>query len=201
MSYAEVTPEYIRMARALAHWRKRKYTKRRRRTDSWGADSGLKGWRMLGSGYYGEAWAHEDYAGLVVKISGRAGFGTGYMRDARPGMDGWPVFAQFCQYSPHKNLPKVHHFERLSLGASFGIMPEYTSISYDYTVKQERQAREWRRMLDGERTPESWLWPLCQMREGLKVGVDLHMGNVMLDEVSGELIITDPFSEGAESCT
>lgn len=185
------------MARALAHWRKRKFTKRRsvrREGLTYACSKGLAGWRKLGCGHYGEAWRHKDYPGLVVKVSGRGGFGGGCADGVKAELDGWPVFAQLCQHSPHRNLPKMHHFERLSLGASFGIMPEYESIQDGCTYPQKAQVHKWRDMLDGSRTPERWLWPLCQMRESIKMLVDLHMGNVMLDTVSGELIITDPFS-------
>lgn len=201
MSYAEVTPEYIRMARALAYWRKSKFTRRRRTGMGDGVihgdETGMSGWLKLGSGHYGEAWRHKDYPGLVVKISGRGGFGAKWTYNARAELDGWPVFAQFCQYSQHNNLPKIHHLERLSLGVSFGIMPEYESIQGTDNADYWKQVHKWRGMLDDKRTPESWMWPLCQMRDGFKMLVDLHMGNVMLDTVSGELIITDPFSGGS----
>jgi len=34
-------------------------------------------WTLLGTGYYGEAWAHYEYPDLALKISGPAGWGYG----------------------------------------------------------------------------------------------------------------------------
>ena len=185
--------EFIGMARALAFYRKGKVRRARRcgglRTD----ERGLPGWRDIGSGYYGEAWLREDYPGLVVKISGRAGFGTNAISCTEPELDGWPVFAEHCLANPHPNLPRIMYFERLSLGVSFGIMPRYEAIDEE-GYDDEEILGEWRDYLEGGRGSPSWMWPIIGMRSALGMRVDLHSGNVMLDRNTGEYIMTDPFS-------
>ena len=123
-----VTPEFIAKARALAFYRKFK-TRRAHRKGTIYCDSNAPfGWEKLDAGAFGEVWEHEDHFGYVVKISGRAGFGINELPYDEPSLDGWPTFAQHCQAHPHPNLPKIMHFERLSLGVSFGIMPWYETI-------------------------------------------------------------------------
>ena len=185
--------EFIGMARALAFYRKGK-VRRAIRRGGWRTDErGLPGWRDIGSGYYGEAWRHEDYPDLVVKISGRAGFGANAIEYTEPPLDGWPVFAEHCLANPHPNLPKIMYFERLSLGVSFGIMPCYEAID-DEGYEDGEILGEWRDYLEGGRGSPSWLWPIIGMRAALAMQVDLHGNNVMRDPNTGEYIMTDPFS-------
>ena len=185
--------EFIGMARALAFYRKGKVRRARRRGRLRADKRGLPGWRYIGSGYYGEAWLREDYPGLVVKISGRAGFGTNAISCTEPELDGWPVFAEHCLANPHPNLPRIMYFERLSLGVSFGIMPRYEAIDEAGYAGAET-IEKWRNYLQGDRGSPSWMWPIIGMRSALGMRVDLHSGNVMLDRNTGEYIMTDPFS-------
>lgn len=172
-------------------------------------------WTMLGSGYYGEAWEHEDFPGLVVKISGPAGWGedcTGSpwvhsamkrRKEDTPRHDAWPVFARHCMAHPHKHLPTVHHFEQLNQRMAWAVLKKYARWS---GVTGSDFYHEVRRVLAGEQSSAAWpwMWPLVQMADGLYVSVDLHTGNVMWDADEGCLVITDPFSttgEGPGGCS
>ena len=186
-----VTPEFIAKSRALAFYRKFK-TRRARRAGTIYCDSSAPfGWKKLGAGAFGEAWEHADHPGYVVKISGRAGFGTNTLTCEEPSLDGWPTFAQHCQAHPHPNLPKIMHLERLSVGFSFGIMPYYKTID---PGSGAAIADKWSNYLEGGRGAPAWMWPIIGMRGALGMWVDLHSGNVMRDAFTGEYIMTDPFS-------
>lgn len=188
-----LSPEFVNKARALAFYRKLKVRRARRDGEEWCDDKGLPGWTRLGCGHFGEVWEHPDHPGYVVKISGRAGFGEDAVHTKKPSLDGWPTFAQHCQANPHPNLPKILHFERLSVGISFGIMPYYRNID---TCDDDDDAivSEWLAYLDGEPGAPEWMWPIIGMSGALSMRVDLHSGNVMWDEYNGEYIMTDPFS-------
>ena len=189
-----LSPEFIAKARALAFYRKFKVRRARRAGKTWCDEKGLPGWTMLGAGHFGEAWEHYDYLGYVVKISGRSHFGAGIIRDAKPSLDGWPTFAQHCQANPHPNLPKILHFERLSVGVSFGIMPYYSSIDTDGVAADDEVVCAWRGYLGGGKGAPEWMWPIIGMRGALGMVADLHSGNVMKDNDTEEYIMTDPFS-------
>ena len=186
-----VTPDFIAKARALAFYRKFKTRRARRAGKIYCDNESPFGWEKLGSGAFGEAWGHEDHFGYVVKISGRSEFGTNRLADEKPSLDGWPTFAQHCQANPHPNLPKIMHFERLSLGVSFGIMPWYETID---RIRDADIVDEWYDYLEGGGGAPEWLWPIIGMRGALGMMVDLHSRNVMRDPVTGEYIMTDPFS-------
>ena len=188
--------EFIRMARALAFYRKLKFRRARRRGRICADNDGLKGWADIGSGFYGEAWSHEDYPGLVVKISGRAGFGveSAEMCSREPSIDGWPVFAEHCFANPHPNLPKIMYFERLSLGISFGIMPYYVPIEAHVDEDADEVLYRWRGYLEGDCSAPKWMWPIIDMIGDEGMVVDLHEGNVMKNPDTGDYIMTDPFS-------
>ena len=189
-----LSPEFIAKARAIAFYRKFKVRRARREGETWCDNKGLPGWTKLGSGHFGEAWEHADHPGYVVKISGRAAFGGDSIRTEKPSLDGWPTFAQHCQAHPHPNLPKILHFERLSVGISFGIMPCYQDIE-PYGVSADGElVSEWRHYLEGGKGAPEWMWPIIGMRGALGMRVDLHGGNVMMDMDTGEYIMTDPFS-------
>ena len=202
-----LSPEFIAKARALAFYRKNKVRRAkalqrhtnasRAKTGGWfDYDSkGLAGWTRIGRGHFGEAWDHEDHQGLVVKISGRSGFGESCVSlDREPPLDGWPTFAQHCLTHPHPNLPKILHFERLTVGVSFGIMPHYTSIDPHSEYADGDIVSEWLDYLEGAKGAPEWMWPIIGMRGALGMRVDLHSGNVMRDDTTGEYIMTDPFS-------
>ena len=190
-------PEFIAKARALAFYRKLKHRRARRAGEKYTDCDGLRYWERVGSGFYGEAWAHEDYPNLVVNISGRAGFGVGSPLKREPPLDGWPTFAEYCFANPHPNLPKLMHFERLSLGVSFGIMPRYEKIEADHNDDDADVLISWGGYLGGEQGAPAWMWPIIGMGGALKLGVDLHADNVMKDPDTGEYIMTDPFSGSA----
>lgn len=189
-----LSPEFIAEARALVFYRKLK-VRRARRSGSERADSkGLPGWTRIGAGFFGEVWEHEDHEGYVVKISGRAAFGSDAVHDGKPSLDGWPTFAQHCQAHPHPNLPKILYFERLSVGISFGIMPLYAEINASYGSDAAALVSQWLDYLGGAPGAPAWMWPIIGMRDALGMRVDLHSGNVMQDMGTGEYIMTDPFS-------
>lgn len=190
-----LSPEFIAQARALAFYRKLKVRRPHRTGAGWADSKGLPGWLKIGSGFFGEVWEHPDHPGYVVKISGRAAFGVDAGHDEKPKLDGWPTFAQHCQANPHPNLPKILHFERLSVGISFGILPFYEEIDTSYGSDDDAMVSRWRDYLDGT-TPgaPAWMWPIIGMRDALGLRVDLHSGNVMRDRDTGECIMTDPFS-------
>lgn len=52
----------------------------------------------------------------------------------------------------------------------------------------------WRHYLEGGKGAPEWMWPIIGMRGALGMWVDLHSGNVMLDPLTSEYIMTDPFS-------
>ena len=189
-----LSPEFIAKARALAFYRKFKVRRARRDGENRCDVKGLPGWTKLGIGYFSEAWEHYDHLGYVVKISGRADFGGGALHDEKPSLDGWPTFAQHCQAHPHPNLPKIMHFERLSVGISFGIMPYYISIDPHGETADGEIVSQWRGYLDGGKGAPEWMWPIIGMCGALGMTVDLHGGNVMMDDGTGEYIMTDPFS-------
>lgn len=177
---------FIRLARVLA-WRRRFKHKR-------GDYDSPKGWRRLGSGWFGEAWEHCDYLGLVVKVSGRGGFGDD-AQDWPGGHDAWPTFAEYCHANPHENLPNIMHFERMNASHSWAIMPKYTpldSIVYGYG-EYDSQRERWQGWLLGADGAPAWMWPILGMVRSLNMQIDLHRGNVMVN-AEGNLIMTDPFS-------
>ena len=187
-----LSPEFIAEARAIAFYRKLKVRRARRHGKSRCDNEGLPGWKKIGDGHFGEAWEHADHPGYAVKISGRAGFGDNFVCREKPRLDGWPTFAQHCQANPHPNLPKILHFERLSVGISFGIMPLYAEIYTSYGP--DALVSQWRDYLEGAPGAPAWMWPIIGMSDALCMRVDLHGGNVMMDMDTGEYIMTDPFS-------
>ena len=130
---------------------------------------------------------------MVVKISGRACFGTSAIPRRKPALDGWPTFAEHCRTNPHPNLPKILHFERLTVGVSFGILPYYDALQ-DEDDKGYDIVDAWRNYLEGGKGAPAWMWPIIGMLGALNLTVDLHSDNVMKDLDTGEYIMTDPFS-------
>lgn len=176
------------------------------------------GWREVGSGFYSEVWAHPDWPGLVLKISGPAGWGyddPGTIRynATSPDWDGvradmWPMFASHCRAYPNPHFPQILHLERVTQRMCWGVMPRYRSSDYGEYADHEFANRV-RKILIGETKPgpdDSWLWPLIEMSQHRYACVDLHSGNWMIDS-AGRVVITDPFSavgtshtEGDTSC-
>ena len=178
-----LSDEFVRLARAHAHRRKLQYKR---------GDGYAEGWRKRGSGWFGEAWEHADYPGLVVKVSGRGGFsrGASYNHYNYRPADSWQVYAQYCHKHPHEHLPKIMHFERINAAVAWAIMPRYWPYCGD---EHEIQRLLWLGWLNGDRGAPDWMWPIINMAESLHLKVDLHSDNVMLDS-DGTLIMTDPFS-------
>jgi len=185
-----LSDEFIRLARAHAHRRKLKFKR--------GSYAGL-GWGMLGAGFFGEAWEHSDYPGLVVKVSGRGGFGLNgaytvirLEYEPEPCFDSWQVYAQYCHKHPHKHLPNIMHFERINATAAWAIMPKYRP--YNPEPGQDTTRCKWQDWLSGARDAPEWMWPIIGMASSLCMTVDLHQANVMVDS-AGTLVMTDPFSD------
>lgn len=115
-----IVPEtFEALARAHAYRRKLKFKR---------GNGYAEGWRMLGSGWYGEAWEHADYPGLVLKVSGRSGFGSDEPGDSGriPAADSWQVYAQYCHKHPHEHLPHILH---LSASTPLWLGPSCRSTS------------------------------------------------------------------------
>ena len=170
------------LARAHAYRRKLKFKR---------GDVLVLGWRMLGSGWYGEAWEHADYPGLILKVSGRAGFGIDESgtRGAPPGADSWQVYAQYCHKHPHEHLPHILHFERINASVAWAIMPKYNPCE----DSDDEVRMQWSDWLNGAHGAPKWMWPIVGMAASLRMIVDLHSGNIMARD-DGVLVMTDPFS-------
>jgi len=159
-------------------------------------------WLRVGAGHYGEAWAHDNWPNLILKISGRASWGNAWLDvDACTGdqpiwckrLDAWPVFARHCQAHPHPMLPKIMHFEQVTQGMSWAIMPRYQKYYGPDVWGDDSEVQAIAQKLAGKMTcPEQWMWPLIQMADALNMSVDLHSHNVMMH--CEQLVIIDPFS-------
>lgn len=172
------------LARAHAYRRKLKFKR--------GSDY-AEGWYMLDNGWYGEAWEHDDYPGLVLKVSGRSGFGVDVSGGSIcvPGSDSWQVYAQYCHKHPHEHLPHILHFERINASVAWAIMPKYKPLGRGFA--EERTRMQWRDWLNGAHGAPEWMWPIIGMASSLRMAVDLHSGNVMVS-ADGTMVMTDPFS-------
>lgn len=67
-SMRTVPSRFLGLAEAFFHVRRHKFRDDAGHIEMYGP------WKKLGSGYYGEAWAHDEYPDLVIKISGPAGW-------------------------------------------------------------------------------------------------------------------------------
>ncbi len=172
------------LARAHAYRRKLKFKR---------GNGSAEGWRTLGNGLYGEVWEHADYPGLVLKVSGRAGFGGGYVSASGgcPDSDSWQVYAQYCHKHPHEHLPHILHFESINAAVAWAIMPKYKPLGLGHSA--DRIRLQWWDWLNGARGAPEWMWPIIGMASSLRMTLDLHAGNVMMRE-DGILVMTDPFS-------
>jgi hypothetical protein len=187
--------QFIQEARKFFYVRRTKH-KRVSRSDPGQVAHGA--WNKLGDGYYGEAWGHSAYAGLVLKISGPSGWGYGWrgqhrhagLRGDGPRADVWPAFAEACILHPHMNLPEIMHLERAG-GFAWGVMPRYVEqdgANYHDVVQAFRGA------VHGSRAAEHWMLPLLEIARQRNVTLDLHSGNVMMHPDTYEPVIIDPFS-------
>lgn len=172
------------LARAHAHRRKLKFKR---------GHGYAEGWSRLGSGWFGEAWEHDEYPGLVLKVSGKSGFGSGDTgsRWDTPKADSWQVYAQYCHKHPHEHLPKILHFERINASVAWAIMPKYKRFGYG--SDEVRTQEQWQEWLNGAHGAPEWMWPVIGMASSLRMNIDLHDGNIMVRD-DGTLVMTDPFS-------
>ena len=151
--------------------------------------AGDEGWVYLSSGHFSRVYAHVEFPDYVVKVSGPAYFGELSLPQRRARQDAWPTYAEYCRDNPHKHLPEILHFERMSMSYAWGIMPLYYKIpasAYDVVD-------EWRSFLNEEKPAPEFLWPIIGMCRSLNMQIDLHDENVMLDK-NGIMKLTDPFS-------
>lgn len=187
-----VSDTFEALARAHAYRRKLKFKR---------GDGYAEGWTKLGDGLFGEAWEHDDYPGLVLKISGKSGFGSGDMgsKEDKPSSDSWQVYAQYCHKHPHEHLPHILHFERINASVAWAIMPKYMPLGLGEAEEAEERTRmQWREWLNGARGAPEWMWPIIGMASSLNMVVDLHNENIMVRD-DGTLVMTDPFSVRVET--
>lgn len=172
------------LARAHAYRRKLKFKR---------GNGYAEGWSLLGAGWFGEAWEHDEYPGLVLKVSGKSGFGHGRTGSRRnpPRADSWQVYAQYCHKHPHEHLPQILHFERINASVAWAIMPKYKRMGYGRN--EEYTQAQWREWLNGAHGAPEWMWPIIGMASSLSMTIDLHRGNIMVRD-DGTLVMTDPFS-------
>lgn len=153
-------------------------------------------WECIGRGHFGEAWEHTAFPGLVLKISGRAGWGAsrehGYYGLDCSRLDAWPVFARHCMAHQHMHLPTVLHLQDVSQGMTWGVLRRLHSAHASTGVHEFITSCEG--ALVGHISGPKWLWPLRQMVDALGVEVDVHRDNVMYDREADCLVLTDPFS-------
>ena len=164
----------------------------------------INGWTKLGSGYYGEAWAHRDYPGLVCKVSGPQGWGYGQstvrssLEDYGYRADAWAAFAELCLTHRNVHLPEVYHFERLSRGVQFACMKRYEAYWGGSSFAGLQKVKD---ILTGETDCTlPWLRPLINVAARDNVRCDLHEQNVMWDAQMQTWVIIDPFSSNGSTC-
>lgn len=195
-----IDQEFVNKARRLAWAVKLGYRRRRlARIRPWKFTSfsfkrlsGDVGWAYLGGGHFSRVYTHVEFPEYVVKVSGPAYFGElgCDIPQRRARQDAWPTYAEYCRDNPHKHLPEILHFERMSMSFAWGIMPLYYKASSD---EAESVAGEWYDFLNGEEPAPEWMWPIIGMCRSLDMQIDLHDENVMLDK-NGIMKLTDPFS-------
>lgn len=171
-------------------------------------------WYELDNGLFSQVLRHPEHPGLVVKISGRSGFGV-YSLDAGYGFcgnqqnpnedrgqeDAWPVYGKFCLDNAHiyKHLPRVYTLEYVGSQQVVAVMEQLVSAeieSEDYDPYDLRSTwLSWRAQLKGAKRPES-PWMEHVKRMGGVYKMDLHSGNVMMryTEDGPVLVMTDPLS-------
>jgi hypothetical protein len=195
-----VDQEFVEKARRLA-WAVKLGYRRSRLADRkpWKVKSfdfrklaGDEGWVYLSSGHFSRVYAHLEFPDYVVKVSGPAHFGelSRGIPQRRARQDAWPTYAEYCRDNPHKHLPEILHFERMSMSFAWGIMPRYYKAP---PTKSGRVASRWHAYLNEEEPAPEWLWPIIGMCRSLNMQIDLHDENVMLDK-NGIMKLTDPFS-------
>lgn len=156
---------------------------------------------LLGSGLYSQVFEHPNYPGLVLKISGPAGWADLPISEA-PTADVWPVYAERCMAHPSKHTPRILHFERISQRMCWAVMPKYLP-SWQGGREQDAFCRHVRQVLWRDARPvpgaDDWLWPLLELAGSSRHHIDLHAGNWMIHPRTGDVIITDPFSASGRS--
>ena len=189
-----ITKTLLVSLRKAVKLRSRKHSSHYRKTNTARSLEAL-GCGKLGNGHFGEAWLVRP--GLVLKISGPAGWGNGEagyyrtlnMQHYRGRKDAWPLFAEHCRGNPSKHLPTVYYTERLTTHIAFALMEEL------YITRGDTQAlrSQWRRHISRPTDDcPKWLLPIGEMAATGRA-VDLHGGNV-LQRADGTIVLTDPFS-------
>lgn len=187
-----VPAEFLRLASEFVSVKRHLYRTRAKERLPYGT---LRNWHCIGTGHFSKVYKHADYPQYALKLSGRAGFGdsTNPPYDRQRGLDAWPVFAQCCAQNPHKHLPKILHFEQLSLGMCWAVMPVYMNSGEMPDEAREAVMDKVERWLKGRARAPRFMWPVVRMVRELGFSVDIHSGNIMVDD-DGSWVLTDPFS-------
>lgn len=155
-------------------------------------------WFYVGAGWFSRIYSHPSMPGLVIKVSGRAGFGDGGESKAENPADGWQLFAVYCMKNPCKWLPKILCFERVDEHHCWAVMPRYDSARSSYHDEKARIKAALGEYVD-EDEPRYTIEPkwvrrlrdfVQRMELQREASVDLHNGNFM--QYNGQLIVTDP---------
>lgn len=183
-----------------------------------GRDRSGLGFMLLGEGHFSMAFEHEDYPDYVVKVSGRAGFGAGFLgksgsarysdhteplqdTNGKPAKDAWQVYARWCVHNEglHPALPRVYHLENISDGYAFALMERLQPKKWDQGIpeymKLDHYRDEYHMDEDGEWLEDSddYLYSkLAALRDEYDLQPDMHEGNVM--QRGKQLVCTDPFA-------
>jgi hypothetical protein len=144
------------------------------------------GFKYLGGGAFGSAWAHADIPGWCIKLSG--------------GSDNYAAFVYWAMANPNPHLPEFQYpaFDRDR--QQFMVMLQLMTDAYDfddYYVARDICQSVAR---NNEFTkPETELQSICyQMGMFFRnqVAYDMHTGNALLDPETHLLVITDPICGG-----
>lgn len=190
-----ITKTLLVALRKAVKLRSRKHSSHYRKTNTAQTLEAL-GCKKLGRGHFGEAWLVRT--GLVLKISGPAGWGDGEagyyrppnMQHYRGRRDAWPLFAEHCRGNPSKHLPTVYYTERLTAHIAFALMEELEYVPSSVT---QGLRDEWIQHIRRECVGcPTWLLPIADMAD-IGYVIDLHGGNV-LQRADGTIVLTDPFS-------
>lgn len=154
------------------------------------------GFKMLGGGNYGSGWMHPEIPGWAIKVSGR-----------NEG-DSFPAYVYWCMANPMPHLPE-YQFPVFNQDHSqfMVLMPRYSSIedelAFNKNPELSSEFREMREVLLGWSTPKpgkNYELQFAAKQVGdffrNKASFDMHSGNVMMDPLTGRMIITDPIHQG-----
>lgn len=158
-------------------------------------------WQRLGSGFYSEAWAHDEYSDYVLKLGGSSSWGYDFLDTGSVGTaDPWPVYAEYCTKVSGTHLPEVYHLDRPSETSAmfWAVMPKYEGhreLDDGYKLSELSVTRD-SIFADMEKFPK-WFataYKYVDANSSTGINVDIHMGNIMYDDVNQRAVVTDPFS-------